>query len=125
MKKLTKIADEVEEGLNLLRAELREERRLREAAESERDEWKRDSDRWADMVRILGNKLREKSGIKTSELDIADLRSRLQVRDSEGVSVITRDINPATVLFLELGKALGIDVLVLVDHLEAVNDKSH
>lgn len=93
------------------------------------------------------------------DLDIADLRKRLRVRDNvsqydgenniphghaadrlligctldphygmtckislghgyEGISTITRETNQATALFLEIGKALGVDVVMLVDNLE-------
>ncbi|MDH2899253.1 hypothetical protein [Rahnella variigena] len=91
------------------------------------------------------------------ELDIADLRRRLRVRDNvnrfdgengipqghaadrlligceldphygmtcklslgygQRIPSVTLDINPATVLFLEMGKALGVDVVELVEQL--------
>lgn len=38
---------------------------------------------------------------------------------------ITLDINPATVLFLEIGKALGVDVVALVEQLAASKDKEN
>lgn len=91
------------------------------------------------------------------DLDIADLRRRLRVRDNVGqydgengiphghaadrlligceldphygltcklslgygqiIPSVTLDINPATSLFLEMGKALGVDVVELVEQL--------
>lgn len=97
------------------------------------------------------------------DLDIADLRRRLRVRDNvsqydgengiphghaadrlmigceldphygmtcklslgygQRISSITLDINPATVLFLEMGKALGVDVVALVEQLAACKEK--
>lgn len=36
---------------------------------------------------------------------------------------ITLDINPATALFLEMGKALGVDVVALVEQLAACKEK--
>lgn len=41
----------------------------------------------------------------------------------ENISSITRDINPTTVLFLEIGKALGIDVVDIVEQLAACKEK--
>lgn len=91
------------------------------------------------------------------DLDIADLRRRLRVRDNvnrfdgengiphghaadrlligceldphygmtcklslgygQKIPSITLDINPATALFLEIGKSLGVDVIALVEQL--------
>lgn len=93
-----------------------------------------------------------------ADLDIADLRRRLRVRDNvsqydgenkiphghaanrlligceldpdygmtcklslgygQRTPSITLEINPATALFLEMGKALGVDVVALVEQLE-------
>lgn len=97
------------------------------------------------------------------ELDIADLRRRLRVRDNvnrfdgengiphghaadrlligceldphygmtcklslgygQRIPSVTLDINPATVLFLEIGKALGVDVVELVEQLTVGKSK--
>lgn len=97
------------------------------------------------------------------ELDIADLRRRLRVRDNvnrfdgengiphghaadrlligceldphygmtcklslgygQRIPSVTLDINPATVLFLEIGKALGVDVVALVEQLAVSQSK--
>lgn len=84
-----------------------------------------------------------------TEMDIADLRQRLDIHDNcgnkhAGVAkrlsiwcelnrhhgmtcrfsvgyqsgpLIERSVNDTTVLFLEIGKALGVDVVALVEHL--------
>lgn len=97
------------------------------------------------------------------DLDIADLRRRIRVRDNvnrfdgengiphghaanrlligceldphygmtcklslgygQRTPSITLDINPATALFLEMGKALGVDVVALVEQLAACKEK--
>jgi hypothetical protein len=97
------------------------------------------------------------------DLDIADLRRRLRVRDNvnrfdgengiphghaanrlligceldphygmtcklslgygQRIPSVTLDINPATALFLEMGIALGVDVIALVEQLAAYKEK--
>lgn len=43
---------------------------------------------------------------------------KLSLGYGQKIPSITLDINPATVLFLEMGKALGVDVVALVEQLE-------
>lgn len=50
---------------------------------------------------------------------------KLSLGYGQRIPSVTLDINPATVLFLEMGKALGVDVVELVEQLAASKDKEN
>lgn len=48
---------------------------------------------------------------------------KLSLGYGQRIPSVTLDINPATVLFLEIGKALGVDVVELVEQLAVGKSK--